>query len=384
MWGSLIFRTPFKAMQILTFNNITRPYYEGGLTIDCRPQGKFLVEVRRRDGTIRRPFGDHLIENTFLNAWRDGQMGGTGATTSANVLNAGFSWSGSTVSTATFNSWLDLFYGTKSKIAVGSGSNAATASNTALQTEIRDNSSAYAGGNTVTWSQSTGDVVYTIKEEFPPETGTVTYREAGIKVTALSTSDMMNGLASGASRLINRVVFPADVTLNSGEALILTIGVTVPTLGKTTGKTITISAQNGLNISGELRLISSESSLVGGTVTGAGVRTANLDHTMLWSTNRFAQALLSNKTAFDAQGTNHNWGSTGVVTGVWSSYTNGQYFRDYAFTWPSGTPATNTDFRSILMRPGSAGAMGGYHLLLNNQMTKATLGALSFALRFSV
>lgn len=370
-------------MQILTFNNITRPYYEGGLTIDCRPQGKFLVEVRRRDGTIRRPFGDHLIENTFLNAWRDGQMGGTGTNSSSNIISS-HSWGGGG-SASNFNSWLDLFFGARSVLAIGSGSTAASASDTALGAEIRADSTAFAGGNSVTWSQSSGDVVYTIKEQFPTETGSVTYREAGIKINSTATTGQnINGLTGTSTRLINRVVFPSAVTLASGESLILTIGVTIPTLAKTTGKTITISAQNSVNISGQLRVISAEASLVGGTVTGAGVVTANYDHTMLFGTNRGHQALLSTKTAFDAQGTNANWGSTNAVSGVWASYTNGNYYRDLAFTWSSGTPATSTDFRSILMRPGAAGTMGGYHLLLDNQQTKAILGALSFALRFSV
>lgn len=371
-------------MQILTFSNITRPHYEGGLTIDCRPRGKFLVEVRRTDGTIRRPFGDHLIENTFLNAWRDGQMGGTSIPTGNTDVASAFSWGGGG-NASNLHTWLDLFYGAQSCIAIGSGSTAALASDTALETSIRIDSTPYAGGNVITWSQSTGDVVYTIKEEFPAETGSVTYREASIRINSTAlTGQSINGLTGASNRIINRVVFPANVILASGEVLILTIAVTVPTLAKTTGKTVTISAQNGMNISGELRCICSQAALVGGTVTGGGVRTRNTAFTMLFGSNKNNSGLLSTKTSFDALGTDPSWGATNQVTAFWSAYTAGQYSRDVVYTWASGTPAADTAFRSILMRPASSGTVGGYQLLLDNEQTKAAVGALSFGLRFAV
>jgi len=380
MWGLLISATPLNAMDILTFHKLTRPHYEGGLNIDCRPRGEFLVEVRRSDGTIRRPFGDFLIQNTFLNQWRDGQLGGTANTGSGSNATSGFGWGNNSASQAPY-SWLDLFYGSLTSLAVGSGSTAATASDTALATQVRTDSTPYASGNAVTWSQSSGDVVYTIKEAFPAETGSVTYREAGIRLFGSN----INGIgATSAARLINRVVFPADVTLSSGESLILTIAVTVPTLAKTGGKTITISAQNGMNISGALRVTGTEARIVGGTVTGAGVATVDSNHVTLFSPNKSTQAILSTLTAFDTANTNPTWGTTGVLQGVWQSYTNGNYYRDLGFTWGSGTPASNTDFRSILIRSGSVTNSGGYHLLLDNQQTKASTGTLSFSLRFSV
>jgi hypothetical protein len=369
-------------MNIYSFHKLTRPYYEGGLTIDCRPRGKFLVEVRRTDGTIRRPFGDHLIENTFLNQWRDGQLGGTGNSGTSNTnSNVGWGFGSATDS----NTWLDLFY-TRASIAVGSGSTAASAADTALGNAIRHDSTAFTAGNAVTWSQSTGDVVYTIKEQFPVETATVTYREAGIRIaTGGTNSERINSLDINSNRLINRVVFPANVTLVSGEVLILTLAVTVPTLAKTGGKTITISAQNGMNISGALRITGTEAAIVGGTVTGGGVVNRNTNLIMLWSPHQTLRGLLGTQTAFDTVNANPSWGSTNQVIGAWGSYTNGQYFRDATFTWSSGTPATNTDFRSILFRPsGTTSSYGGYHLLLDNQQTKASAGALALSLRFSL
>jgi hypothetical protein len=340
------------------------------------------VEVRRTDGTIRRPFGDYLIENTFLNQWRDGQLGGIGNSGPSNTSSlAGWGYGSSSDSTT----WLDLFY-TRATLAVGSGSTAAAASDSDLVTAIRHDSTAYTAGNAVTWSETSGDVVYTIKEEFPVETGTVTYREAGIRISSGSTSsERINGLAVSTSRLINRVVFPANVTLETGEVLILTLAVTVPTLAKTGGKTITISAHNGVNISGALRITGTQAAIVGGTVTGAGGVTRNTNLIMLWSPHQTTRALLGTQTAFDSQNANPSWGSTNSVTGAWAAYSNGQYYRDVSFTWASGTPVADTDFRSILLRPsGTTSSYGGYHLLLDNEMTKAAAGALALSLRFSV
>lgn len=376
-------------MDIFSFHKLTRPVYEGGLTIDSCPQGKFLVEVRRADGTIRRPFGDHLIDNTFLNQWRDGQLGGVGTTSTG--TQSVFGW-GTGGAITTRRTWLDLFYGNLSCIAVGSGSASASATNTALATAVRFDSVPSSGGNAATWSQTTGDVVYTIKEEFPTETGSVTYREAGIRInSAFTTGSGLNGLeivSGGQEKIINRVVFPADVVLATGEQLILTIAVTVPTLASTAGKTVTIGAQNGMNISGQLRVITDQTNLVGGTINssnGSITTSGAIGHPALFSPNLPPSGILSTKTAFDTQGTAPSWGLTGVVNGSWGSYTNGAFARDVAFTWPNGTPSTNFAFRSILMRSLSTNsALGGYQLLLDNEMTKASAGVLSFSLRFSV
>lgn len=366
-----------KAMDILVFNKLTKPIYEGGVSIDCRPRGRFLVEVRRTDGTIRRPFGDHLIENTFLNQWRNDHIGPASATD----YHKGWYAGGSTA----YNSWLDFFYGDKSSIAVGSGSTAASATDTALGNAIRHDSTAYASGNGVTWSQSTGDVVYTIKEEFPTETGSVTYREAGIRLVALGTSTgSINGLEryTANSKLMNRVVFPANVDLVSGETLILTLAITIPTLASTNGKTITISAQNGMNISGALRLFAPEASMVGGTVTGAGVLTRNTQHAMMPLTRAFLCRMNTSTTA-GTLGSYVSGGTSSVdTTGVLGSFTAGQSYRDIGFTFGSGTPSTDFTFGQLHFRV--TGQSTGYQLLLDNTMTKAASGVLALSMRFSV
>jgi hypothetical protein len=365
-------------MNILIFNKITKPIYEGGASIDLTPKGKWFIQVRKTDGTIRLPFGDKWIDNLFLNGYADGQLSG-------GIGNSGFSWSTDNQFGIT-RSFLNLFYGTQSSIAVGSGTTPVQITDTGLANQIRFDSTPSLTGNTISWSSTTGNIVYTIKEQFPTETGSVTYNEAGIRITGGNNGLGLNGLITvGSNRLINRVVFPASVNLIAGEQLILTVAVTIPTLASSAGKTITIAAQNGVNISGVLKVIGTQASMAGGTVTSDGITSLDTSVPILFSTNDTPVALLSTKTAFDTLGVNPTWGTTNQVNGLWGTYTNGTRFRDVGYQWGSGTPATDTNFRSILFRSlTSVGARGGYQLLLDNQMTKASTATLALSLRFSV
>jgi len=367
-------------MNILSFSKLTKPIYEGGTLINLRPQGRWLVEVRRTDGTLRRPFAD-WIDNLFLDGYADGQLGGSlGAAT-------GFGWNSLGTTAAAKNTFLDLFYGTRSSIAVGSGTTPVQTTDTALDNAVRFDSLPSSAGNSISWDSNSGNIVYSIKEEFPAETGSVTYTEAGIRIEGGTSTAAMNGLTTtGSNRLINRVVFPGSVSLDAGEQLILTVAVTIPTLASAAGKTITIAAQNGVNVSGVLKCIASEAAIAGGTVTAAGaVPTKERSHPLLFNTGDAPQALLGTQTSFDPVGTNPSWGTTNLVTGTWGTYTNGSRTRDIGYQWSPGVPASDTNFRSILFRAKAPTAgIGGYQLLLDDQMTKASAATLSISLRFSI
>jgi hypothetical protein len=58
-------------MDILSFNKITKPIYEGGATISLKPESEWFFEVRRTDGTIRYPFGDKWIKNVVLDQFKN-------------------------------------------------------------------------------------------------------------------------------------------------------------------------------------------------------------------------------------------------------------------------------------------------------------------------
>jgi hypothetical protein len=372
-------------MNILSFHKISRPIYEGGATIDLSPKAVWQIRVRRSDGTYRYPFGDNWIPNLFINRFANGLLGsGQGTNWGTNP--------GPNAWTETYSFIGGYFYGTGKgrKFAVGSSSVAATASQTALQSEIRADSTA-SSGNDASISFTNGDISYTISETFPTETSTVTYNEAAIKQTTASSGSagMINGLTSAG--IFNRLVFPGPVILQAGEALALKLSITINSCASTNGKTITIAAQNGVNISGALKLIGTSASILGGVVTSAGsVTSTDTTYPLLFNTNQTPNALLSTATTFSTQGTNPTWGDTNTGSGAWSAYSTDSRLRDATFTWGNGTPASNTNFRSILMRSGAAAGIsagtvrGGYQLLLDNEMTKDSTATLILSLRFTV
>lgn len=380
-------------MQILSFNKISKPILETGATIDLTPKAVWQVRVRRTDGTYRYPFGEHWFPNLFIDRFADGLLRDGGDSVSGPVYN----WStnnGASTWTQQRSFIHDYFFGgttTGRKIAVGSSNTPVVATQTALQNEIRADSVA-SSGNDASINFTTGGITYTISEIFPAETGSVTYQEAAIKQTLAGggsyTQKSINGLT--APGIFNRVVFPGAVTLSAGEALAIKIAITIQSCAGTNGKTITLSAQNGMNISGQLKLIGAKNSLLGGTVTSLSVTTLDVDYPLLFSTNHAPLGVLSTLTSFSTQDTNPIWGNTNLAQGAWSAYSNGTRYRDATFLWSSGSPSSDTAFRSILLRSGnntsiaSGTVRGGYQLLLDNEMTKATTATLAVSLRFSV
>jgi hypothetical protein len=383
-------------MDILVFNKLTKPIYEGGATIDLRPKGMWQVSVRRSDGTYRYPFGEHWLPNLFINRFANGLLGSSVDTTgpyrnwSANGAFFG------NIQTSTWSFINGYFFGstTGRKLAVGSSNAAVVATQTALQAEVRADSTP-TSGNSADINFTTGGITYVISEVFPTETGTVSYSEAAIKHSPPAISGRyINGINNPNSGILNRIVFPGSVTLNAGEALALKISVTIQSAAGTNGIPIDIAAQNGVNITGDLKLIGTSASILGGTVTSLGVPTINRDYPLLFNTDLAPYGILSTLTSFSTQDTNPTWGNTNPASGAWAAYTTDTRYRDATFTWGTNVPASNTNFRSICFRslgfdnaaanPGVSTALGGYQLLLDNEMTKETTATLQLSLRFSV
>lgn len=343
-----------------------------------KPESKWFFEVRRTDGTIRYPLGDRWVDNVVLNQFKNQVLnnGGIG------FYNGG---------TARYYDFLNLFflesvYNWRSVIELGSSNTAATATQTALQSYIKSDNGFYASGNTATVSPTTGDFVATIKKSFAVETGSVTYREAGLKCA--STSGVNGGPANltAAGMLMNRVTF-SDITLSSGEQLIVTVAVKVPTL-TVNGQTITISAQNGVDISGTLKLVGTTSRILGlNTLTTAGVLTNNsATYGTIFptsqnptSSNQFYLTTTSSHAAFNTAASGLNSNVAG--TNGWATYTTDNFYRDFTGTWASG--GSDITFQSINLITGGGGT-SGYQLLCTSSQTKAAAATLSLSLRFSL
>jgi hypothetical protein len=368
-------------IDILPFHKISRPVIEGGIDIDCRPRGSWKAVVRRTDGTEYLPFGDNWIENGFFNSFVDAFIGGgyqqatRGYDDSANTR--------SVISPVGI-----FFYATgngQAQTRVGTSNTPFANSQTALQAFDTSTASYLPYGNGVTMSPSTGNVVLTIARQFAPASSNKTYREAGLTYQGNTTNNgnilAMAGVAPALAHL-NRVVFPQDITLLTGEVLILFCSIIFPTLA-VTGLTISTPAQNGMDISGVLKLIGTQAAIAGGTVTPAGVWTNNTDYPYIPSQYRATSPHqpvfgLTTATSHPAFNTNTTGMIANQVTAGFGPYTNGQRFRDITGQWGVGTPATDTAFRSITL---TTTGTNGYQLLLNNEMTKAANATMNISLR---
>lgn len=360
-------------MDILSFSKITKPIYEGGATISMKPESKWKFEVRRTDGTIRYPLGDKWVDNVVLNQFKDQVFNNDGFTKQFQAF---------------FTYYLDIlncFYKHPDRtifgqIEVGSSNTAADASQTGLQSFVKADSGYYPIGNSVSVSSTTGDCVATIKKYFSVETGSVTYREAGLKVIGESTDQGPAGIGS-AGLMMNRITF-SDITLSAGEQLIVTVAIKIPTL-TATGQTITLAAQNGLDISGTLKLVGTTNRILSiSTLTSAGVLTNNSNTWASIFPNAGSLFYLSTNNTHAAFNTASSELNTNAASSdAWAAYTNGNYYRDFTGQWNTG--GSNITFQSINLINGGGG-VSGYQLLCDNSQTKSSASTLALSLRFSL
>jgi hypothetical protein len=363
-------------MDILSFNKITKPIYEGGATISLKPESEWFFEVRRTDGTIRYPFGDKWIKNVVLDQFKNQVL-----------THGGFAFRNT--GTNTDYDFLNLFFqhsqtSNRADIEIGTSNTAAVSTQTALQAFSKSDNGYYFIGNSATISPTTGDLVVTIKKTFAFETGTITYREAGLKVNPVSQTGVAGIVSPGL--LINRVTF-ADLILNAGEQLIATVAIRVPTL-TVTGQTISISAQNGLNISGTLRLVGTTNRNLGiNTLTSGGTLTNNsTGWGTIFPTSQTASGISTLNLSTNSTHAAFNTASSGLNTNAattsgWATYTTNNFFRDYTGQWASG--GSNITFQSINLITSNNGT-SGYQLLCTSSQTKVAASTLSLSLRFSL
>jgi hypothetical protein len=354
--------------------------------VSLKPKAKWLAEVRDTDGTIRPAFNGEWFDNLFLNTFRD------------SFFNNGFSVVGNNNGQNAKGSLLSMFFGNSNqnyiywttRMSVGGSSTPATVTQTGLQAYIKDSNAVYPTGNTASMNPTNGDAVFTLKQQFAIEIGTITYKEACLKIsnTLNGGGNTILGIANYSSLNLNRVVFPAGLTLTVGQQLILTCAITMPTAA-VTPIPVTLAAQNGVNISGNLQLVGTSSSILGGVVGANGIITSD-DVTLpllpdTASSTRFSTLPflgLTTASSFPSYNSNTTGMQTNSVAGVWSTYTNGTGFMDLTANWGLGNPASDTAFRSICV--GTTSGVNGYQLLLANQMTKQASAMLSIAFRFSL
>jgi hypothetical protein len=359
---------------------------ELGLEIRPKIEGVFEAEIRRADGRIEKPW-DGLAKNAILNDWRDQALNRTFSGSSANSAMIKMLFTGSGIGVTCAVGTSDADAAASARFAMQSAVTGLTGTYRALAAPARTSTGTPASGNAAIVDASTGNAVLTRRFSFDAEAGPVTYREA--TVIQNGTNNFLwpdSFVATSVNGCLNRLVFPAPISLGAGDALTLTFSLVIPTLA-VTGQTVSLAAQNGMDLSGTLRLIGSEANILGGTVTAAGVPTPSNSGTTagagqggsifpgnprcgLTTASTFPTALTNttgmNANPSDSQG--------------WSAYAMGSFFRDFTATWNSASgPFT---FRSVTLYLG--GGTNGYQLLLNADQTKATGRTLVVNWRFAL
>lgn len=240
-------------------------------------------------------------------------------------------------------------------------------------------------GNSGDVDAVTGNAIMTVNNVFAAASTSMTIREACLTSSA-NTANFWLSVGPTNGYTLNRVVLPSPIVLNAGDVLTMSFTLVVPTLA-ITPQTISLPAQNGMNISGQLKLIGNAASILGGTVTAAGAFSPDGSSGSAGANGGGAvfplnpRGGLTTATAFPTQLTNTTGMNTNPSsTQVFGSYVQWSLFRDFVTTWNSAFATTN--FRSITLYLGNG--TYGYQLLLDAQQTKELNRTLSINWRFAL
>ena len=315
---------------------------------------------------------------------------------------------------------------TPSYFQIGTSNTAASATQTCLQAYSKTATAFYSTGNSISWN-SNGNCVATVKQSFASESGSASYNEAGQLVLVggaggalQQNSPSASGGTTSTYVLMNRVVFPSSINVTVGQTIIMTMAVTIPTLYNNPA-TVTLTAQNGINLSGQMNLVGTTAYLQGGSVTTGGTYTANNQWPVFPNIGTGTASLNGNHVfaltghnsliAAGTNGTNMASGTTNSVVAAAASvtavvpYTNGGSFagtpyttgvggsypvggsvtgsakRSLAGVWNPGNPASNTTYYSVMFADGG---VSGYQLLLSSGQTFSNNATFIYQLDFGL
>jgi hypothetical protein len=162
-----------------------------------------------------------------------------------------------------------------------------------------------------------------------------------------------------------------------------------PTLA-VTAQTISLAAQNGMNLSGQLKLVGTIDNMQGGSLLGTNGQMTGGSTSNNQSTTQGGALYpcwpawgLSTDATFPAFGANPatTWSNSGLAnSNAYSPYTAGTYNRTISGQW---NPGART-FRSIYLKQGTSTTGGGYQLLLDAEQTQAADKTLVVSLNFAI
>lgn len=348
---------------------------ELGLEINLKPRGFFDCEILRANGATERPWKTPQ-ENTILKYFRN-QIGNTGFGGYNNLSMLAMIAGG----------YKGIILGLSDIAATGAeggGSGVTAALGGPLYSPWANSTNAAGSGNSAIVDPTTGNCILTRRVVFYPAPSEVTLREAAYHTSGTSPGAWINAQVNS-DISFSRAVLSNPIVLGAGDVVTMSYSIVIPTLA-ITPQTISLPPQNGMDLSGQLKLIGTESHICGGTITGAGVVTF-FNSSMTAGLGQgggiypiYPRWGLTTAAAFPADLT----ATTGMNanpsdTQGWSAYGWNSYFRDFTGQWNLASgPFT---FRSINLYLGAG--TNGYQLLLDASQTKENSRVLAVAMRFA-
>jgi hypothetical protein len=352
---------------------IPTPRLEAELVIRPKIEGYFDCEILHPNGTKSKPWAKpqkNTISNAYLNA----------------LFANGFA------GLSTSHSMMSMLFSSGSSLAVGPSDATVLANEIPLRTDSFSNAgclgrptfstSTKAGtGNVADVDAITGNAIMTANWQFDPMPSPYTIKE-------VSVFGAERWHSTTSSAIFNRIVLSSPVVLDTNDVLVMSYTLVIPTLA-VTAQTVTLAAQNGMNISGQLKLIGTKRTILGGEVTAAGVATIDTSSSTAGGSNTQGGSIfpgnarggLITATTFPTVFTNTTgWATAQSSTQAWAAYTAGSFTRTYETVW--NTAFATTNFRSVVLYLGNG--TNGYQLLLDAQQTKESGKQLAIGWTFSI
>ena len=357
-------------------NILIRKFQDYGLQVDLKPRGFYQAEVMRANGRVDKyPVEENAINPKFRDYLLQRISEVTDNATGSNRFQS-------------------LLFGTsagQTTMVIGSNGDAINAyDQTALWTHPADRAvneylahttTMETTGNQAEIDATTGNLVMTVRMRFAAATSTQTVREVAIG----GTNCYMAVGAWFQTARISRSALSSPIVLNIGDVLTMSYTMVIPTL-TITPQTVTLAAQNGMNLSGQLKLVGTYDNIRGGTVSASGSVSGSAVSSNTTTSHGGAlfaarQWSMSDLTAFPALNTNTAataYNIAEATSSAWGTYTANSFNRTISGQW---SPGART-FRSLFLRRANSGA--AYQLLLDSSQTQAADKTLVVGLNFAI
>jgi hypothetical protein len=201
--------------------------------------------------------------------------------------------------------------------------------------------------------------------------------------SAYTINEVGLGTSSNTTGLRTHAAVSPGIPVASGQVVTVAYTFTESIPALITPVTVSMSAVNGFNVSGQLKVCGTYAVLFGNLSSGVAW-TVPTSYRQLHCSATATGALLSAPTTFPAVNTALTETVLGTGNAVnYGTYTAGSFVQTANFVWTPSQPAsTVANVNMIRLLVGTAGH--GVYLLLNSAQTKANTNTLTITVQLSV